>query len=331
MNKIKIGVVGLGFGHHHVTTLANMPQAELVAVADLDADKLQRYAAQYGMRTYQDAIEMMQTETLDAISICTSPKWREPIIRHAAENDIALFVEKPWASDPDHAAHLASLCQPHQATVMVGFSFRYLPAIQKLKNLLADGLGAPRIANAEYIFDWLPDADNWLWNPANGNGFFNENSCHLLDALCYLMGNPVSVFAEGGNFHGSPSEEVASVVIRFANGASASLMIGCLGVGTFTDYPRLNLISANGQAHLHGSDHMWQSLTWAKRGDDHLRRLETIPEQLAVTRYHAALAHFIDCVQHGNTPSATIEDGILAVRLASAIYESIRTGQKVSL
>ena len=327
--SVRIGVIGLKFGYHHVQTLLSMPEFDLVAVADRSADA--SYVSRYGARVYRDGLELLQRETLDAVSICTSPKHREPLIAFAAANGVALFIEKPFAGTLADAKRLEALCAQHHALVMVGFSFRFHPAIVKLRELMAGPLGQGWLLCGEYVFDWLPAADFWLWDDANGGGFFNENSCHLFDAVCYLLGEPVSVTAEGITVRGSPSEEAAAIALRFESGAVASLMVGGLGAGAFNAFPRLNLITDKGQAQLGGHDHTWSSLTWATREGADRHMLEASPETLGQTRYTHALRHFAACVKSGKRPSATVQDGVRAVALAEAVYTSIRSGQKVTV
>jgi predicted dehydrogenase len=327
--SLRIAVIGLKFGYHHVQTLLTMHGVELVAVADRHSDA--EYAARYGIRVYSDALEMMRHEKPDAVSICTSPKPRPALIEYAAKHGIAMFIEKPFASNLEQARHLAHLCEQHQARVMLGFSFRYHPAIQRLHELLGSTLGRGLVLNGEYIFDWLPDRHGWTWQADNGNGFFNENSCHLFDAVCHLLGEPVSVMAEGLNVNGSPSEEAAAITMRFANAAIASLTIGGLASGAFKTYPRINLITQHGQAHLQGHEHIWESLTWATRDNPELHHLHANPEFLNNTRYTLAFEHFVQCLQHNQQPTATVQDGVRAVAIAEAVYESIRTGQKIIL
>ncbi len=325
--SIRMGVIGLKFGYHHVQTLLTMNDINLVAVADRSADAT--YASRYGIKVYRDALGMMQQEKLDAVSICTSPKHRPPLIEYAAKNNIAMFIEKPLAPTLEQARQLTVLCNQHQATVMVGFSFRYHAAIVRLFDLMKDTLGPGWLLNGEYMFDWLPPATSWLWDKENGNGFFNENSCHLFDAVCYLLGEPVSVMAEGATHKGSPSEEIAALTIRFANGALAALTVGALATGAFRNYPRLNLVAENGQAQLEGRDHIWESLTWATRGSQEVHRFVSPPEALNHTRYTQAFQHFADCVKNKQPPTVTLRDGVRAVALAEAVYTSIQTGQKV--
>jgi len=329
--RLRFGVIGLGFGAYHVRTLATMDEVELVAVADRRSGIAESIAAQYRCNAYEDGIEMMRTELLDAVTLCTSPRHREEPIRFAAGNGIALFVEKPWASDSAHARRLADIVDEDSTPVMVGFSFRYHPAITRLRTLLDGELGPGRMLLGQYVFNWIPEPGNWLWDPQNGNGLINENACHLLDAVGYLMGKPVSVFAEGGNFSGSPSEDAAVMCLRFENGGIAALSCGGIAPGGFQRFPYIDLAAENGRAELIGHDHIWEQLRWSRAGDDHVQSYRAAPERLGETRYTDALRHFVDCLRRGETPSATVADGVRIVDVCMAVYESVRTGRRVQL
>jgi len=155
MNQIRIGVIGLGFGQLHVHALANMSQARLAAVADLKADLpggLDAYAARYGANAYRDGIEMIEKENLDAVSICTSPLYREALITAAARKGLPMFVEKPWATNLAHAQKLADACERYHARVMLGFSFRFHPVVVNLRQLIDGRLGAGLLLSGEYVF-----------------------------------------------------------------------------------------------------------------------------------------------------------------------------------
>ena len=334
MERLKVGVVGLRFGQFLVRTLAHLEGAQLAALADRNpntAEDLQTYAARYGARAYQSSADMFQNEALDAVVIATAPKARAAIIEEAAARGIAMFVEKPWATDPAHAAQLAALCRRHNATVMLGFSFRFHPAITRLRELMTGELGDGWMLNGEYVFDFLPADEGWFWDPENGNGLFNENSCHLFDAVCYLMGKPISVMAEAAQFAGKPMEEAAAIALKFESGAIAALTVGGYGANAHWDYPRIDITTAHGQARLRGRHHMWDSLSWSLRGNDTVSSFTQPPEILGTTRYTQALTHFLDCLRRGEPPSATIADGMLSVAIADAVTRSARSGEKVNL
>jgi len=329
---IRIAVVGYGFGRFHVRTLVNLPEARLVAVAD-DArgDELAADARRYGFEAYASATDMIQAEELDALSVCVSPSRRRDVLAAGLEAGLAMFVEKPWAAHSAQARELADLCNASRAPVMVGFSFRFHPAMVALRRLVEGELGPPRLLTGQYVFGWLPPPDHWTWDPENGNGFLNENSCHLFDAVCSLMGKPARVFAEGGIFAGRPAEEAAAVTLRFRGGAVAALTCGGIGCQAFADFPCIDLVTERGQARLIGRNHMWEQLRWARAGDAEVRHLVDPPEQLGTTRYTHAFQRFFRSVRDGTPPPATIDEGVRAVDLAMAVTESARSGRPVDL
>ena len=332
LHPVRIGVVGYGFGQFHVRALANMPEAQLVAVADnAHGEALEQAAGKYGFAAYDTAAEMMRRERLDAISVCVSPKYRRKVLTAGVEAGLAMFIEKPWASNSHHARELADICRQSRRAVMVGFSFRFHPAIVRLRQLLVGELGRPRLLSGQYVFGWLPGPDNWVWDADNGNGFINENSCHMLDAVCSLMGRPTRVFAESGRFAARPGEDSAAITIRFAEGGIASLACGGIGSAAASRFPRIDLFAENGQAELLGRNHVWQELRWILGGESATRELAAPVEQLGETRYTPALRLFLDAVRDGAPAPATVDEGVLAVDLAMAIVESGRSGRAVEL
>lgn len=328
---IRFAVVGHRFGQLHVRTLAAMPGVRLVAVADRSSDNLDAAAAHYGFKPYRDAIEMIQRETLDAVSVCISPGARRDVLAAAVDKGLALFIEKPWASNARHARQLAELVRPSSAPVMAGFSFRFHRALARLKALLDGELGQPRMLAGQYAFGWLPPPSHWTWDPDNGNGFINENSCHLFDAVCHLMGTPLRIHAEAGRFNDRPMPDAATITLSFHSGAIAALTCGGIGAPAFDDFPRIDLFAEHGQAQLRGRHHIWERLTWARHDDELTHQLTAAPEQLGTTRYTDALTHFCQCIRDGAAPSATVDDAVLSVDVAMAVAESARTHQPVTL
>ena len=324
---LRIGVVGAGFGEFHVRTLINQDGADLVAVADHSEERSALIGSRYGCASYNDAERMMDSEELDAISVCVSPRGRAPILKSAVDRGLSMFVEKPWATDGEHAAELASICAGATGTVMTAFSFRFHPAIRKAIDLVQGDLGPIRVGTGCYVFDWLPPADSWLWDPQNGGGIFNENSCHLFDVVCALAGRPIELLAYGVHDGDRPSETAAVVTLRFESGGTVGLSLGGLGSGANTHYPWFEGFTENGWFKASGANHVWQSVSWANRGAGETNQFEHQPEQLGRTRYSDAFDHFIQCVQSGTSPEAGIDAGVLMVHVADAVRESLRSGK----
>ncbi len=331
MNRVRIGVVGLGFGEFHVRTLANMTEFHLTAVADFDSGRRASVASRYNCRPFSDADEMLRETELDAISVCVSPHFRKGVLESAVEHNVAMFIEKPWAANPAHARELEQLCGKTSAPVMTGFSFRFHPVVRKSMELVRHECGSVQLGNGSYVFDWLPPADSWLWDPENGGGFFNENSCHIIDVVCALAGRPVELFAYGLRQANCPSEAAAAVLIRFVNDSVVTLTLGGIGAGAVPQFPWLDFTTEDGSLELVGENHVWTIVKWTRHGDRDVKQMSASPEQLGRTRYTDALEHFAACIRECKTPETTIADGVLAVQVADAMRKSIRSGKPVSI
>lgn len=334
MNKIRIGVVGLGIGQAHVETINRMDDAVVAAVADNNPNRLREslddYAARYGAKAYNDAFEMMESEELDAVNLCVSPKYRLELMTCAAEKGIPIMVEKPFATNVGHGRRLIEVCEKHNATVMLGFCIRYMPPITRLRELMDGELGQGWLLAGDLVIGWCPPPNHWAWDPENGNGFVNENSCHLFDTICHLMGKPVSVHAAGRNFFGRRFEDGVALSIQFENGGTAALTCGALGAQAFNMPTYINIFTENGQAKVTGDDHMFETLTWATRDDKEVKTQSwEQPPRSQIVRY--SMRHFVDCLRSGEQPTATLEDGIIAVAMAMGLRESLQKKAPVEL
>ncbi len=331
MTRKRIGVVGLGFGEYHVRTIAGLDGAVLAAVADRDRARSDRVASECGVRGFTDGIEMMRAGRLDGVSLCVPPRRREPLLTEAIRLNLPVFVEKPWAADSAQSDRLSEIVRGHERRIVVGFSFRYHPAMRRLLALLDGELGRPLQINAEYVFEYLPPAESWLWDPKNGNGIVNENSCHIFDAVCAVMGAPKSLFAYGGRFKGLPGEDGVCVALRFEDGGCGTVTVGGLGASGFRNYPFMTIAAENGRAELIGRHHVWERIDWGLRGEPLIRSHVEPPEELERTRYTDAFAHFLKVIDGVEKPKSTVDDGATMVRVAEAVYESLKTARPVSL
>lgn len=330
--ELRIGVIGVQpLGQQHVQIIGETPGARVVAVADNVAGPLRgnnltmaEYADSIGATAYTDGIAMIEREELDAVSLCVSPKWRQPLVVAVAARGVPTLIEKPWAANMEQGRELAAVVRRANLTVMTELSLRFQPPVIALRDLLHTGpLGKPYVVNADLCMTRIASPSHWVWDPQNGNSPINENTCHIFDTLCYLLGDPVSLHAYGGNFHGvgAPLPDGAAITVEFANGTVAALTGGALGARGIGIRTWLDVYAEGGQAILTGSKHRYDTLTWAQHGQDNAETetWETPPQLM-----HAALGHFIDSVRTGTPPSCTVDDGMRALALSMAVQQSLR-------
>lgn len=340
-DDLRIGIIGLRLGQWHVETIAELAGARVTAVADNVTGNLpgteltmSQYADSIGAKAYTDGVDLILNGDVDAVSICVSPKWRLPLVEAAARRKMPVMIEKPWGINLEHGKQLARILQDAGVLCMVEFPLRFFPPMRELKCLLYDGsLGKPYMVNSEIVMvaHANKNPNHWLWDPNNGNGVINENTSHVMDTICYLLGDPVSVHAFGGNFSGVASTPDGAVVnVQFANGSVASVTGGGLGSFGLRMRSWFDVFAAEGQALVTGLDHMIDTLTWAQ-----IHQMEPTvqtwpnPPRRQIMRY--SMQHFIECVRDGKQPEVGIVDGVKALALSMAVNDSIQTGQPVEV
>ena len=342
--EIRLGIVGMRLGLWHAGAIAEIDGVSIAAVADNVPGKLPgpditlgEWADSLGAEAYTDGVAMIETADIDALDLCVSPKWRLPLVEAAAARGLPVLLEKPWATNMAHGHAIADIIKKSNLLHMVEFPLRYFPPISALKELLDDGpLGRPFVVNAEIVMGEMPAKmpEHWMWDPDNGNGAINENTCHVFDTICYLLGKPVSLHAFGASFHGAeptlPDGAVAN--IRFESGAVASVTGGSLGANCLRTPTWLDVYAEKGQALVTGIDHMFDTLTWGTAADEGEPKREHWPNpplRTLIVRY--ALEEFVNSIRSGNQPESNADAGLKALALAMAVNESVATGEPVDL
>ncbi len=342
-SDIRLGIVGMRLGLWHAGAIAEMDGVSIVAVADNVQGKLpgpnvslQEWADNLGAAAYTDGVDMIENADIDAVDLCVSPKWRVPLVEAAAARGLPVLLEKPWGTDMAHGQAIADIIRRSNLLHMVEFPLRYFPPIIELKKLLDKGpLGRPFVVNAEIVMGEGPAKmpEHWMWDPENGNGAINENTCHVFDTICYLLGDPVSAHAFGASYHGAeptlPDGAVAN--IRFDSGAVASVTGGSLGANALRTPTWLDVYAEHGQALVTGIDHMFDTLTWGRADASEPTREHwpNPPLRTLIVRY--AIEEFVNGVRSGQQPESDAEAGLKALALALAVNESVATGESVEL
>ena len=341
---IRLGIVGMRLGLWHAGAIAEIDGVSIAAVADNHQGKLPgpdisltEWAKSLDADAYTDGVEMINNADIDAVDLCVSPKWRLPLVEAAAARGLPVLLEKPWGTNMAHGRALADVIHRSKLLHMVEFPLRYFPPIIALKALLDDGpIGRPLVVNAEIVMGAAPAKmpAHWMWDPDNGNGVVNENTCHVFDTICYLLGAPVSLHAFGANYHGASASLPDGIVanIRFESGAVASVTGGALGADALRTPTWLDVYAETGQALVTGIDHMYDTLTWGRfddKGEPTRQHWPNPPLRTLIVRY--AIETFVNAVRTGAQPESDADAGLKALAMAMAVNESVASGEPVDL
>src|SRR5579885_1886337 len=236
--KLRFAIVGCGvIGPLHAQALASLPDAELVAVADHTTERAQRLAAQYGARAYTDMDEMLASEQLDVVTICTPSGLHGEHACRAMRAGRHVIVEKPREIRQEAIDEMLRVQQEQGVKLAVISQHRFDPAVRQVRGLIDDGAFGRLVLGHAQIPWWRSQAyyDSGDWRGTwrlDGGGILMNQSIHQIDLLQWMMGPVKSIAAYTDTLvHRMETEDVAVAVLRFANGALGTIS------GTTGAYP----------------------------------------------------------------------------------------------
>ena len=238
---MNIGIIGTG----GIATTAHIPQyiaagANIVAVMNRTRARGEAAARQFGIeRVYETVEEMLQNESLDAVSVCTPNALHKDQVLAALAAGCHVLCEKPPGISAREASEMREAAERAKRTLHYGFHYRHRADTVLLKRMIEAGeLGQIYAATAialrrRGIPGWGVFTDKEL----QGGGALLDHGVHMLDLALYLMGypKPVDVMGHIGQYLGMRPgvglmgtwdaetfsvEDTARAMVKFENGAS---------------------------------------------------------------------------------------------------------------
>ena len=252
--SLRLGMIGAGWiAREHVGSISALPDAELAAVADLDAARAGELAAGEGARAYADWGEMLAAETLDAVVVCTPPMaHRDPCLA-AVERGLAVYLEKPVARTSEDARAIADAVRAAGAVVAVGYQYR---AIDFLPDLRAAAADDPPGMLASYSVGATAGRP-WFVTQAEGGGQVLERASHHIDLQCAIAGPVDWVQAAGARIDlagadrpaGSDIDDVIALSLGFRSGGLGTVLCAWTSPELPSSYT-LDVVSARSSVHV---------------------------------------------------------------------------------
>ena len=320
-SRVRVAVIGAGaMGTNHARVFVELPEAELIAVADIDGARLQDTPREPSTRLYRDYRELLAEEQPDGVSICVPTRRHLEAALACIERGVTVLVEKPLAADVGEAERLRDAAEAAGVRLMVGYVERFNPALQELKRRLDAGeLGRVIEASARRVGPFFPRERDV--------GVAHDLATHDIDVLRWLLGSEVEqVQAETQSGIRTPYEDALAGVLRFENGAVASLEVNWLSP------VKVRELTLLGERGMFTVDELRQELRWyAGRAEEPSKvepQLSALPGA-GQAPLRAELATFLRVARGDEPPAVDAADGIAALRVADALVEAASRGAPV--
>lgn len=235
VTPLRVGCVGTGFiAGRHLAALEDVPDVDIVAIADSVAERAEATGERYGARVYDDGLALLETEEIDAVWLCVPPFAHGPLELAALDRGLPFFVEKPLALDLATAESLAAGVSARGLLTGVGYHWRYLDLVEQASTLIQDRPAA--LVQGSWL-DSTPAAPWWSRRGGSG-GQLIEQTTHLFDVVRLLVGEVESLHALESTAARRewPEADVptaSTVLLRFVSGALGTISSSCLLEGRY--------------------------------------------------------------------------------------------------
>ncbi len=226
---MKVAVIGCGsVSKVHFKALAEIPNIEIAAVADIKPERADAKAAEYGAKAYYDFDELLNNEKLDAIHICTPHYLHTPMAVKALESGINVLLEKPCSVSTDEVETLRAAQIKSGKQLGICFQNRYNTCVCEAKKLIESGEYG-MVKSARAFVTWDRDevyySDDWHGTlEKECGGVLINQSIHTMDLVQYLCGKcqKVAAHVSTDRLKGIIEvEDTASVLLGLENGVTA--------------------------------------------------------------------------------------------------------------
>ena len=339
---VRIGIVGAGkiCQGPHMGAYDRIDNAEIVAICDIDTNKLESLRTRYpNAAFYTDYKEMIEKEELDAVDICTPNNLHSTVAVYALNKGLNVLCEKPDAINASEAEKMQAAAEKSGKTLMAIRNNRYRQSTQFLKKYIKEGkMGEIYAGRCGWIRRrGIPGWGGWFTDKAqSGGGPLIDLGVHIIDLAMYLMGNPKPVTVSGSTYlkfpHTSYSkidvEDLAMGFIRFDNGACLQIEFSWAS-NIESDQIFLELRGEKAGSKLLGIENRFEIYT------EECGTLATLrpatDDYRGLNHHEGNIRHFIDVIEGKAEPDFVPVQGVNMVKILEAIYKSAELGKEISL
>jgi len=333
MSTVRVGVVGVGhLGEHHTRILSQMPEAQLVGINDIDAEKGNARAEKYGTRHYQDLGELLK-ET-DAVSLVVPTTAHYEVASRILTEGKDLLIEKPITETVEQAENLIDLARKRNLVLQVGHIERFNPAFLAIQEYEPD----PKFIESHRLAQFNPRGTDVA--------VILDLMIHDIDLILSLVKAPVKDIEAAGVPVIAESQDICNARLTFENGCVANVTasrISARALRKMRLFQKDSYISLDFQQksvevyRLVEADKMPRTEQEKKTvvGNIPVQQVgKTIVYERPIVSDHdmltAEIKSFLDSVRSRTQPKVTGEDGKKALEVALKIKEKAEEHQNWS-
>ena len=340
MSRKRVAIIGLGMAvkPHAESYLALTDRVEVAQAFSPTKARRDAFAELYGFPVTGDMDAILGDPTIDYVTILTPPNSHLELAQKCAAAGKHVLLEKPVEISSDRARALVASLRDAGLRLGMVLQHRFRPSGARLRDVMAAGKLGAMVGASVSVLNWRPQS--YYDQPGRGDrgrdggGVLLTQGIHTLDLYLSLAGMPVEVMAYAATtpVHRMETEDMAGAVLKYANGAIATLTATTAGYPGFPE--SITLFCEKGSAAITGTTLHLQYLdgSEARFGNDAGAAGAGADPMAFPSDYHQALIEdFLDALAEDRDPAIPGESALDAQDLIDAILLSSARGKAVRL
>jgi len=323
----RVGILGAGnIARTHLAGWQRLP-VELTGYYDVFPEAAQRTAEEFGGQAFADLATFL--DSVDIVDICSPSHAHKNNVLAAAAAGKAIVCEKPLARHLRDCYAIIEGVERAGVPLFIAQVVRFFPQFARAKAVLDSGaLGKPGVIRTIRAGAY-PRGSAFFSHFELSGGVILDVSIHDIDFQRWCFGDVERVFARGLTFAGEAKDH-ALITLRFTNGALGHIEGGWASPpGQWRT--RIEMCGDQGMLEWDAEEDAPITKIMVNATGDGKIRSTTSPLAPDDNPYYAELAHFLECLETGQSFRVTPRDALQGVKVALAAIESVRTGKPIDI
>ena len=321
----RIGVLGIAHthGYSYIRQIQSLSETSITGVFDHDSSRSAKTSNLLGIERFDDPLKLI--ENSDGVVVTSENSFHKQYAELAMINGKHVLCEKPIATTEEDARSMLQTARENNVVLQMAFPVRYAPSIQQAKKEIETGrlgriLSVSATNHGRMPGGWFVD------EKLSGGGAVMDHTVHVVDIIRWLLDvEIVEVSAEYGRLiYDIPVEDCGLLLLGLSNDSFMSLDCSWSRPEAYPYWGdvTLNLVGTDGSLKISAFDAKLRVFS-NKRG--------VFWENFGDSFDKALVKEFVDSVVEKREPLTSGEDGLEALRVALAAYESGRTHEPIQV
>jgi myo-inositol 2-dehydrogenase/D-chiro-inositol 1-dehydrogenase len=327
MKRVNVGIIGCGAiaESEHIPNILSISQAKLVSICDINETILNEIGDRFNIRDrYVNYEELIERKDIEAVIIATPAPTHAEIVLKSLNRGKKVFVEKPITVSISDAENIVNLSRKVDLLVMVGYQLRFLPNHQKVKDFIRKKI-------VGQIYTARIRAETLVIKPAET--LLIDYATHFFDLMSWYFDTEKIESIVGTVKEDEKKAQVASTtILNYTSGFYSTIetiWVPKFNWGIVSRF--FEVVGENGKISTDTSGpriSLWRASSLRDRvlGVKSFNPRETVNSFMPLSDYcyREELKAFVDSIIGNKPVPVTAEDGLKALKIADATFQSYK-------